>query len=199
MSLEEHRGVFMVVTSIVVLLVASPALSRLLVLPRTEFFTELWVLGANRRADDYPFNITVGEKYTVFLGIGNRLGYAAYYEVAVKFRNQTQSAADSLNRTPSSLPPLYAMRAFLGDQAGWEIPLSFSFSYEFNENVSQVEVDNMMLNNVVLDIGNCTMAWDSVNNGFLGSLFFELWIYNADIDSFEYHERFVSLWLNMTS
>ena len=198
MSLEEHRVVFMVVTGVLVLLVASPALSRLLVFPRTEFFTELWLLGSNHMAEDYPFNVTVSEKYNVFLGIGNRLGYAAYYKVAVKLRNQTQSAPDSFNRTFSSLPAVYEIRAFVADEATWEIPLSFSFDYGYNETRLQVDVRSMTLNGVVLEMENCEIAWDPENNGFLGNLFFELWIYNATTNGFQYHERFVSLWLNMT-
>ena len=198
MSLEEHRVVFMVVTGVLVLLVASPALSRLLVFPRTEFFTELWLLGPNHMAEDYPFNVTVSEKYNLFLGIGNRLGYAAYYKVAVKLRNQTQSAPDSFNRTFSSLPAVYEIRAFVADEATWEIPLSFSFDYGYNETRLQVDVHSMTLNGVVLEMENCEIAWDQENNGFLGNLFFELWIYNATTNGFQYHERFVSLWLNMT-
>lgn len=199
MNVREYGVLFWTVVGVVGLLVASPALSRLLVYPRTEFFTEFWLLGANRRAEDYPFNLTGGEEYTVFLGIGNRLGYAAYYKVAVKFRNQTQSGADSFNRTSSSLPPLYELRAFVADEGVWEVPLTFSFGYRYNETRSRVDVHSMVLNDMLLEIPNCTVAWDSERGGFFGNLFFELWIYNASVGGFQYHERFVSLWLNMTS
>ncbi|MEA2089984.1 MAG: hypothetical protein U9O89_04415, partial [Thermoproteota archaeon] len=65
MGLEEHRFVFFVVVGVLALVVASPALSRLLVLPRTEFFTELWILGPNRKAEGYPYNITSNQEYKV--------------------------------------------------------------------------------------------------------------------------------------
>ena len=202
MSLEEHRVVFMVVTGVLVLLVASPALSRLLVFPRTEFFTELWILDSNHRAEDYPFNVTRNHSYSVFLGVGNRLGYCAYYLVEVKFRNQTQSAPTSFgpvgDRTPSSLPALFNINAFVEDEGVWELPLTFSFDYGYNETLSRIEFYGLMLNDVALDMRGYAIAWNSTNNEFRGFLFFELWIFDATTYGFQYHERFVSLRLNMT-
>jgi hypothetical protein len=198
MRLLEYRVLFMVTTGIVALLVVSPALSRLLVLPRTEFFTEFWILDSNHRAEDYPFNITRAHNYNVLLGIGNHLGHLAYYLVEVKFRNLTQSAPNSFNHTSSGLPSLFNITAFVADQGAWELPLTFSFDYNYNETLSKVEFQKMTLNDANLDISSYTIAYDSKNNGFFGSLFFELWMYNETTNRFQYHERFVSLRLNMT-
>jgi hypothetical protein len=201
-NLQEYRVLFFVVVAVVALLVASPALSRLLVYPRTEFFTELWVLGPNQRAENYPFNITRNQNYSIFLGVANHLGYCAYYLVQVKFRNQTQSAPTSFgpisDRIPSSLPSLYNITAFVSDEGTWELPLVFSFNYEYNGSVSRVEFGNLTLNGVLLGIRNCTIAWDSQRSEFSGNLFFELWIYNRTSSNFNFHGRFVSLHLNMT-
>ena len=199
MRLHEYRVPFMAATGIVTLLVASPALSRLLALPRTEFFTEFWILDSNHGTDNYPFNITITHDYSVFLGIGNHLGYCAHYLVEVKFRNQTQSAPNSFNRTSSSLPSLFNITAFVADQGTWELPFTFSFDYNYDVTLSKVEFQKIILNDVKLNVSNYTVAWDSENNGFLGNLFFELWIYNATTSSFRYHERSVGLWFNMTS
>jgi hypothetical protein len=199
MSLHEYRVTFVVVTGVMALIVASPALSRLLVYPRTEFFTELWILGPNYRAENYPFNITRNHSYSVFLGVGNRLGYCGYYLVEVKFRNLTQPAADSFNRTPSSLPSLFNITAFVADESVWEQQLTFFFDYNYyNETVSPVEFSSLTLNDVALDMSDYTAAWNTEKNGFFGDLFFELWLYNDTVSRFEYHERFVSLRLNMT-
>jgi hypothetical protein len=198
MNVREHLVLFMSATGILALLVASPALSRLLVLPRTDHFTELWILDSNHMAEDYPFNITRNYNYSVFLGLGNRLGYCAYYLVEVKFRNQTQSAPDSSNRTPSSLPPLFNITAFVADEGVRELPLTFSFDYGYNETLSQVEFGSLKLNDVVLSMTNQTIARDPSRRGFPGCLFFELWIYNSTINGFQYHERFVNRWLDMT-
>jgi hypothetical protein len=199
MNLQEYRVLLIVITVTLALLAASPALTRLLVFPRTEFFTEFWLLGPNHMAEDYPFNILRNRSYSVFLGIGNSLGYCAYYLVEVKFRNQTQPAPNSFNFTPSGLPALYNITAFVADEEGWELPLTFSFDYEFNATLSMVEFNRLTLNDVALNINNCTATWDSAKKGFSGYLFFELWIYNKTDSNFQYHERFLSLKLNMTN
>jgi len=192
----------MAVTGILALLVASPALSRLLVYPRTEFFTELSLLDLNHRAENYPYNITRGLNYSVFLEIANHLGYTAYYLVEVKFRNQTQSAPTSFgplaNRTPSSLPSLYNITVFVADEEVWEREVVFSFNYGFNETLLKVEFFNMTLNGVERDLRGLSTAWNASSNRFYGNLVFELWLFNASSSAFQYHERFVDLKLNMT-
>lgn len=203
MDLEEAGLLFWIAVAVLTLLVASPALSRVLVYPRTELFTELWILDADHRAENYPFNVTRNLNYTIYLGIGNRLGYCAYYLVEVKFRNQTQPPPTSLepieDRTPSSLPSLFNITAFVADDEVWETPLTFSFDYGFNETFSQAELYNLNLNDVTLDMRDYTIDLDSRNSGFFGNLFFELWIYNKAVSDFRYHGRFVGLWLNMTA
>ena len=202
MNLQKYNVLFIVVISVLALLVASPALQRLLVYPQTEFFTEMWLLGPEHKAENYPFNITLGENYHVFLGVANNLGQCAYYLIQVKFRNQTQSAADSFNRTPSSLLPLYSITAFVADKEKWEIPLSFSFNYvqdSYNETLLQVRFLDMTFNDNVLNLNDYTAVWDAERSGFFGNLFFELWIYNGTVGAFQYHERFTGLWFNMTS
>jgi hypothetical protein len=202
MNLQNYRLIFIVVVCILALLVASPALSRLLVFPRTEFFTGLWLLGPNHKAEDYPFNISRNQNYSVYLGIGNHLGYCAYYSVEVKFRNQTQSAPTSFgplaNRTPSSLPSLYNITVFVADEEVWEREVVFSFNYGFNETLLKVEFFNMTLNGVERDLRGLSTAWNASSNRFYGNLVFELWLFNASSSAFQYHERFVDLKLNMT-
>jgi hypothetical protein len=198
LDVRDYQVLFLVVVAVSALLVASPALSRLLVWPRTEFFTELWILGSNHMAEDYPYNVSRYENYSVFLGIGNRLGRLAYYSVAVKFRNQTQPAANSFNRTYSSLPALYNVSAFVPDERVLELPLTFSLNYSYSDVLSRIEFHSLTLNGVLLNLADCTATWDSGRNEFMGNLFFEAWIYNAAVGDFQYHERFVSLRLNMT-
>jgi hypothetical protein len=197
-NIREYGVLFWIVVGVLALLVASPVLQRLLVYPQTEFFTEMWLLGPEHKAENYPFNITRNENYNVFLGVANHLGHGAYYEVQVKFRNQTQSAADSFNRTSSSLPSLYSIAVFVADKETWELPLVFSFDYAYDANFSQVNFNRVMFNDVVLDLNGSSAGWDSQRNGFFGNLFFELWIYNDAVGTFTYHERFSGLWFNMT-
>jgi hypothetical protein len=198
----EYGVLFWTVVGVLALLVASPALSRLLVYPRTEFFSELWLLGPDHMAENYPYNVTRSQDYSVYLGIGNHLGYTAYYLVEVKFRNQTQPAPTSFgpveNRTPSSLPSLFSIPAFVADENVWELPLTFSFDYEYNAAASRVEFRSLTLNSIVLDMRGYVTAWNSTNKDFYGNLFLELWLYNETMSGFQYHARFVNLRLNMT-
>jgi hypothetical protein len=196
MNFHQYGVLFVATIGILALLVASPGLSRLLAFPRTEFFTEFWILDSNHKAEDYPFNITRSANYSVFLGIGNRLGHTAYYLVEVKFRNQTQSAPNSFNRTSSSLPSLFNVTAFVADENTWEYPLTFSLDYVYNEASSRVEFSSLKLNSATISLTGYVANWDPRNNGFLCSIFFELWIYDGSEGSFVYHDRSVGLWLN---
>ena len=93
-------------------------------------------------AQDYPYNITKNQNYLVFLDIANQLGSCAYYQVQVKFRNETQSAPDSFNRTSSSLPSLYNLNLFVADKESLELPVNFAFDYSF-QNVSRIVYANV--------------------------------------------------------
>ena len=202
MRVREYGVLFWTIVAVLALLVASPALGRLLVYPRTDFLTELWLLDANGETEDYPFNVTAGGEYSVFLGVGNRLGYCAYYVVQVKFRNQSQLAPSSFGpieeRVPSNLSLLFSVRAFVADEGVWEAPLTFSFDYGFNESLMRVEFSSLNVNGVAVDLAGQVIVWDAVNGEFRGFLFFEVWLYDSEVDDFGYHGRFVSLRLNMT-
>jgi len=153
-------------------------------------------LGPNHMAEDYPFNVVNNTVYNVFLGIGNHMGSSAYYMIYVKFRNQSEPLPNATAGTPSPLSPLYECRVFLQDGKTWETPLTFSFSeVSFFNNQSFVE--SLVINDVVFSVGKLVL-WDGDNNGFYFQVFVELWIYNAGFDAFEFHNRFVGIWLNMT-
>jgi hypothetical protein len=201
LDIEEYRVLFLTVTFVSALLVASPALSRLLVFPRTEFFTELWILDPNHMAENYPFNISSNQNYRIYLGIANRLGYCAYYLVQVKFQNESQPAPTSFgsieNRTPSSLSSLYNFSVFVADEDVLEMPITFSFKYY--EIFSKIEVQSLSLNGLPIALNNQIISWNASRNGYYGFLFFELWLYDLSSANFMYHGRFVGLWLNMTT
>ena len=203
MNLKEYKVLLLVGTTILALLVASPALQRLLVYPQTEFFSEMWLLGPERTAENFPSNITSNSNYKIFIGLGNHLGSCAYYSIQVKVRNQTQPAADSFARTASSLPALHSITALVANKGTWESDVTFSFSYTYSEDpvnvsLSKVNVNSIKLNGVTLNLDGLSATWDSERSGFFINLFFELWIYTDDASDFQYNERFTSLWFNMT-
>jgi hypothetical protein len=197
MDLEEYRTLFVVGTLVLILVVASPALS--VVVPfrvGSERFSEIWLLGPGHALGDYPFNVTVGYPYSVFVGVGNHMGCSEYYVIYVKFRNWTQPLPDADGQMPSSLPPLYEFRFFVADGAIWESPLVFAF-----HNVS-LQRDSMFVGNISINgetfSVNCSSTWDSENRVFYYQLFFELWRYDYGSSSLKYHGKIVGLMLNMT-
>ena len=198
MNLQGYKALLLVVTAIIAIFVASPALQRLLVLPQTEFFTEMWLLGPEHNAENYPYNITLNENYKVFLGVSNHLGHCTYYEVQVKFRTENQSAPDTFALTPSNLSSLCNFNFIVADKEAWELPVTFSFDYSYDENNSQVIFNRMIFNNVALNLNGYSAPWDDENRRFFGNLIFELWIYNDTVGGFTYHERYNGLNFNMT-
>ena len=197
MNLEDYRTLF-VATSLVLILIATvPVIALVVPFPRSgESFSELWLLGPTHMAEDYPFNVGVGEEYSVFVGVGNHMGCSEYYMVYVKFRNQTQPLPDVSSSKPSPLPPLYEFQFFVADGEAWESLLMFEI-LDASVQVDSVFVGSVLINGVAFSVDSFSM-WDSENNGFYYQLFFELWLYDMASQSFQYHDRFVGIWLNVT-
>ena len=198
MNLEDYRALFAVATLVLILVAAFPTLSLVVAFPRGgERFSELWVLGPNHMAEGYPFNVRVGEEYRIFVGVGNHMGSSSYYVLYVKFRNQSQPLPDISNSLPSPLAPLFEFRFFVMDGESWEAPLTFAF-LEVSGLEDACLVRRMMINDVAFSVDSPS-RWDSENNGFYYQLFLELWLYDAMSQSFQFHNRFVGIWLNVTA
>jgi len=190
-NLEDYRVVFAVSGLILILVASAPTLSLVLPFSGGECFSELWILGPNHMAEDYPFNVVNDTVYNVFLGIGNHMGSSSYYMVYVKFRNQSEPLPNATAGTHSPLNATAEYRIFLQGGESWEAPLTFSFLG------NQSLIQSLIVNNVEFAV-NKTALWDGENNGYYYQLFLELWIYDAESDAFQYHNRFVGIWLNMT-
>jgi uncharacterized membrane protein len=195
MNLEDYQTVFTVTILGLILVAASPTIS--LYLPSGgEQFSELWVLGPDHMAEDYPFNVVIDEEYRVFVGVSCHMGKSTYYMVYVKFRNQTQPLSNASASVPSSLPPLYEFQVFIEDGRIWETQLNFTI-LDVSVGTNSTLVGHLAVNDVVFEV-NCTATWDSEYEGFFYQLFFELWMYDDAVSNFQYHDRFVGVWLNMT-
>ena len=196
LKLEDYKVIFVAVGLIGLLLFASPALSLMVHFSGEEKFSELWILGPGHMAEDYPSNVKPNENYLVYLGVGDHLGSPAYYRVYVKFRNQTEPLPDVTAGLPSPIPLLYEYRVFLSNGQASETPLTFSFSdIEIADNRSFV--GSLTINNATLNVGKLA-EWDAQNTGYYYELFMELWVYNVESNSFQFHNRFVSLRVNLT-
>ena len=199
MGLQQYKVLLLVVTAVSALFIASPALQQLLVIPQTDYLTELSLMGPYHNAT-YPSNVAVDENYHIYLNVENHLGSCSYYIMQMKFRNQTQSAPDSFNHTNSDQPFLGSISFFVADKGTLELPINISFQYKIDENITdQLDMQTITLNGTVLNANRITIAWDSQRKGFYGNLFFELWIFNGTVNAFQYHQRYVSLWLKMNA
>ena len=197
LSLEDWGTIFLLTSIAGALVIGSPALALVLPSQAGEKFSELYILGPNRLAEDLPFNVKAGENYKVYLGIGNHMGSSAYYALYVKLRSQTEPLPNSTDGTPSPLSALYEYRILLRDGEVWEAPFNFSLSNFFFSGNS-CSIYYFSINGETLNISK-TALWDSGNKGYFFELFFELWIYDPQSEVFSFHNRFTGIWLNMTA
>lgn len=196
-SPADFRRVFMVVGLIGVIVFSVPSALVLVRLPSGERFSELYVLGPSHMANGYPFSVSAGPEYCVYLGVGNHMGESEYYRAVVKFRNASESLPNATEGVASSLPVLYAYNVFLSDGQVWEGALNFSFSdVVFGQNVSSV--GRMRVNDVWVNVDK-SGVWDNATSGYFYQVLVELWSYNTVSSDFEFHNWFVTLWLNMTA
>ncbi|XHH09895.1 MAG: DUF1616 domain-containing protein [Candidatus Bathyarchaeia archaeon] len=176
-------------------LISSFTLLQIVKLPVGEKFSELYLLGPQKMAQDLPFNIAPGQNYTVYLGVGNHLDTATYYCCIVKIRNQTEPAATQTN--PSMLVSLYNYRTLLQNDANSTVPLCFFFS-EVSFSNNQSILKTLIINDNKLSLDKSAL-FDQENSGYYYQIFVELWALNPVNRVFEYQNRFVYFWLNATS
>lgn len=199
MGLSQYKTLILVVTAALALLIASPAIQQLLVYPQTDNLTEFWMFGPKHDAS-YPANITADQTYRLYLDVTNHLGSTSYYNVEMKFRNQTQPGPDSFNHTSSSLPALSSIAIVAANNETAEAPLDISFQYHVvNGTTSTLHMDNVTVNGFAIDASATTIAWDAIRGGFYGNLVFELYIYNGTTNAFQYHQRYLGLWFRMNA
>jgi hypothetical protein len=133
--------------------------------------------------------------YSVYLGVVNHMGASFYYTSFVKITNQTESLPNAILGTPSKLPALYEFKSFISDEGIWEVPLTFRVNeLAFIDGTSRLS--SITINGIDLSVDQ-TSEWNSEKTGYY-YLFVELWIYNSSLGFSQFHNRFVSLLLNMT-
>jgi hypothetical protein len=197
---KKYRLFFAGVSLALILAAATPTLALFIRIPdSSDKFSELWLLDLDHRAENYPFNIRSDETNSFYVGVGNHLGYIAHYRILGKLRNQTQPMPVQSNATPSPLPSLYEFDFFVDEGATWEKRVDFIVGATWGDARAQsLRVNSLWINGIDFRV-NSLSIWDEVKNGFYYNLFFELWLYNMSSGSFEYHNRFVGLRLNVTA
>jgi uncharacterized membrane protein len=196
MKLEDYKLIFVAIGLVGVLLIASSAIIGAIPPLGSERFSELYLLGPNQMAQNYPYNIAVNHNYSVYVNVGNHLGSSAYYAIYVKLGNQTDQLPNATRGTPSPLQPLYEYRFSIPDNKNWTSPLTFSVPNATIQ-TDNSQINTIKINNVPFNVDKSAM-WNSNSTTFAYRLFFELWLYNEQTGSAEFNNRFVSLLLNLT-
>jgi hypothetical protein len=196
-KLDDYKLVFAASGLIGVLLLASPLIGMVLSLPGGEHFSELYLLGPGHTAEDYPFNIAAGQNYSVYVGVVNHMAASAYYVPYVKLRNQTEVLPNAIVGAPSSLPPVCKYRFFVAYGGIWESLLTFSIS-EASFSANQSFIKRIIVNNVRFDADK-PAEWNINTIGFYYELFMELWTFNPQSSSVQFNNRFVGLYMNLTT
>jgi hypothetical protein len=195
-NLSTLKWSYLAVCIILALIIISPSLSQFVKLPEGEAFSEFYILDSNHMADNYPFNMSIGQVSNVFLGVVNHMSDLEYYVIYLKFGNQSDLLPDSVTGTPSDLASIFEYRTFLQDDVSWEMQLSFAVeNITFEENTTMVS--SLVIDGHMVSVDRSTM-WDSEAHGYYYQLFFELWRYDPAVATFQYHNRFLRLSLNMT-
>ncbi len=178
------------------MLFASPTVGLLIKPPSGEQFSELYVLGSSHMLEGIPFDIKAGVTYSVYLGIVNHMGSPYYYTSLVKFGNELQLLPNSTLGTPSPMPALYEYKSFISDGATWESPLTLQVNkLTFTDGTSKIS--DITINGIDFPVAQ-TSAWNPDKTGYYYTLLVELWIFNSTLGISQYHNRFVSLFLNMS-
>jgi uncharacterized membrane protein len=190
-----------VVFAVIILLLSSVAMSPILdnfefLQNSSEPFSELWLLDSSHGTENYPFNVSSGETYSVFVGLANRMKSSESYMVHVKFRNVTQYLLEYNTSKPSSSLPLYEFQFSVDNKDVWESPVNFAVS-DVTVEEDIITVGDVTINDVVKPVTAYTNSTYAPNEPHF-QLFFELWRYNVELGTFQFDNLSVGLWLNMT-
>jgi len=127
----------------------------------SEPFSELAILGPNMKIADYPKKLLAGERFSLYLYVGNHEGMTTYYRVYVKVGDRSSVINEN---TTLNEAPMTQYDIVLQNNQTWIEPITL-----------QIEKPGTNLR-----------------------LVFELWTYKPEEKIFEYHKRWLQLWLNVT-
>ncbi len=141
---DEIRALLAAILVIVLIFAATQYLTAGKV---AEPFSELGLLGRNKKLADYPSNLTVGESAMVYIYVGNHMGRPMLYRINVKLGNESSSM------NPSPLSPFWTYYLVLEHNSSSIIPLNFSVNrtgiyrlivelWAYNETIRDFQYNN---------------------------------------------------------
>lgn len=112
----------------IIILLASAVISVYPILEEgriVEPFSELGVLGPYGKLGDYPRELAAGQKFNLFLYVGNHEGSSEYYQVIAKLGDQNQNISDT---TPLEAPITKTWKTLLDNESNTTIPIELSIN-----------------------------------------------------------------------
>jgi len=193
--------VYFIAGSILALTVFSIAFSEFRSMNDAQGFSQLWILGYEKKAIDYVYDLNSSNSFSgkFFVGARNKLGRNANYSLRVKFCSESAFLPDNANSRTSPVHSLYQFEFSLPDNGTWETPLTLTISqsafYSVQRNV--LNLTNISINGSAISGLNLILTRSIETDGYPFLIFFELWVYEEPLQESSYHNRFVSLWLNL--
>lgn len=90
-----------------------------------EPFSEIGILGANGKLGDYPKSVTVGNKFNLFVYVGDHEGKSEYYRIQVKLCDEKDNITDT---QPLTKDPIISWDLFLMDNQNITFPVTLSLN-----------------------------------------------------------------------
>lgn len=160
---------------------------------KSQGYSELWILGPNNEAYDYPKDVLEGIQQNFNLAVKNNLGSLTYYFIFMKIRDSTQPPPMQNISAPSPLDPIYEFRFAVADGQLWEKNIALEF-LNFTTYADYLRFESVKISDILFKADGLT-SW---KHGFYFQVFFELWVYSPNANDITFTNQYVGLWLNMT-
>jgi len=120
---DEEKAITVAVLSAIIIL-AGLLVYVSLTPARQKPFVSLYVLDSEKKAENYPQLLVLGENNTFLLwvGVGNFMGRIEYSSVLVKMDDGTGQV------NPSPIDPVYRFEKVLLNKETWEFPITISIN-----------------------------------------------------------------------
>ena len=124
-SLLTDPEVFAVVLALIIV-IGVFAIAQVYVSSRVvEPFSEIGLLGPKMKIGDYPTEVIVGEKFKLYIYLGNHMGYPMWYVVFLKIGNMTTFVNETI---PADVEPVWCYEVLLNHNSNITIPITVSLN-----------------------------------------------------------------------
>ena len=187
--LDTYRKPLILITLVLVLV--STFIAIVIFLPfNSEKYSEIWLLGENRVANDLPYSID--GNHLIYVGVANHRGVDESYLVSLKIRDVAQVQLDSSSSGPSSSPSIHDFSVVVNDDESVELPIQFSFG-DFDVETDSLVLGDIRVNDVVYSIDTEILKDEEL---FSVQLLFELWRFDELSEGYIFQDLAVSFWLH---